>query len=279
MKPMLRVKVEVIVTGDEIMYGRIIDTNSHWLAGRIAELGAKLVRITTIGDDPKIISSTLFESLKRDVHFIIFTGGLGPSEDDLTVESIGKALGEKVVYDPITLDKIHSVYKKRGITDEASIIRGQGMSRILVNSEPLQNPVGFAVGMKLEVGSKVICTLPGVPEEMRGMFNMYIAPMIRSHTGNSVFYARSYIISMVWKDFFPLYRQMQSEYPNIYIKNAATPPVEGSDRNKVYPIKVDFVIEARTQGEAEKIMENFVMNYKKRIQLLGEGKMELLVKQ
>jgi nicotinamide-nucleotide amidase len=92
MKPIGSVKIEVIATGDELVYGRILDTNSHWLAKRVTEMGVKLRRVTMIGDEPELIASTLKEALLRDAHFIIITGGLGPSEDDLTVDSIGIAL-------------------------------------------------------------------------------------------------------------------------------------------------------------------------------------------
>ena len=275
MKPKGSVNVELIVTGDEIMYGRILDTNSHWIAQRIAQIGARLRRITTIGDETEEISSALLEALKRDAHFIIFTGGLGPSEDDLTVESIGRALNREIIIDPIGARKIREVYKRRGITDEATIKRGEKMSRILEGSQPLQNPVGFSVGMKIEAASKTICTLPGVPDEMKGIFDDHIVEMIKTHA-NSVFLAKTYNITMIWKDFFPLYRQMQEDYPDVYIKNAATPPVEGDGRNKEHTIKVDIVLEASTEDGAQKQMRNLVSDYKQRIESLGGGRIEYL---
>lgn len=256
MKPTGSVNIEIIATGDELIYGRILDTNSHWIAKRVAELGARLRRVTMIGDEPELIAATLNDALLRDAHFIIVTGGLGPSEDDLTVDSIGLALTRDTVVDEEGASKIEAVYRKRGITDQAQIKRGRRMARVLEGSKPLQNPVGFAVGMAVEVAGKTICTLPGVPEEMKGMFDANVAPMIESES-TSVFLAKTYNISMVWRDFFPLYRQMQIDYPDIYIKNAATPPVEGEDRSKVHTIKVDFVLEAATHDEAEEKMSNY----------------------
>ena len=140
-------RVEVIATGDELMYGRIVDTNSHWIAQRLTELGGTLRRVTMIGDDPELIASTLSEALGRDAHFILFTGGLGPSEDDLTVESIGAFLGKKIVIDKTTAIKIREVFTKRGFTKPADLARLDKMSRILEGSEPMQNSVGFSVGM------------------------------------------------------------------------------------------------------------------------------------
>jgi len=275
MKPTGNVNIEIIATGDELIYGRILDTNSHWIAKRVAELGARLRRVTMIGDEPELIAATLNDALLRDAHFIIVTGGLGPSEDDLTVDSIGLALTRDTVVDEEGASKIEAVYRKRGITDQAQIKRGRRMARVLEGSKPLQNPVGFAVGMAVEVAGKTICTLPGVPEEMKGMFDANVAPMIESES-TSVFLAKTYNISMVWRDFFPLYRQMQIDYPDIYIKNAATPPVEGEDRSKVHTIKVDFVLEAATHDEAEEKMSSFLEDYRQRIQEASGGRMDLI---
>ena len=142
-------RVEIIATGDELMYGRITDTNSSWIARRLAELGGTLRRVTMIGDEPDLIASTLTEALDRDAHFIIFTGGLGPSEDDLPLDAIGATLGRNTVIDKTTATKIRSVYKKRGITEPADFARGERMARILEGSEPMQNTVGFSVGMRV----------------------------------------------------------------------------------------------------------------------------------
>ncbi len=274
MDSMDTVDVEVIATGDELIYGRIIDTNSNWIAKRVTGLGARLRRVTMIGDDPPLIGSTLIEALNRDAHFIIFTGGLGPSEDDLTVDSIGSALNLNTVIDEEGASKIEKVYHDRGITDSSTIDRGRRMARILVGSEAMQNPVGFAVGMMLKRRGKTVFTLPGVPVEMKAIFNTYIVPRIRDRT-NSVFVARTYKISMIWKRFFPLYRQMQVDYPEVYIKNAATPPVGNQDREKVHTIKVDFVLEGETLEKAEKKLGDFIADYQDRIQEAGGGEMIL----
>ena len=212
MKPTGSVNVEIIATGDELIYGRILDTNSHWIAKRVAEMGAHLRRVTMIGDEPELIASTLNEALLRDAHFIVVTGGLGPSEDDKTVDSIGMALDRETVIDEEGADKIEASYRRRGNTDPAQIARGRRMARVLMGSNPMQNPVGFAVGMAIEVAGKTVCTLPGVPDEMKGMFDAHVAPMIESES-TSVFLAKTYNISMVWKDFFPIYRQMQNRLP------------------------------------------------------------------
>ena len=275
MKPTGSVNVEIIATGDELIFGRILDTNSNWIAKRVAEMGARLRRVTMIGDEPELIASTLNAALLRDAHFIIITGGLGPSEDDLTVDSIGMALGRETVVDEEGASKIQTVYTLRGLTDEAQVKRGRRMARILTGSTAMQNPVGFAVGMAIDVGGKTVCTLPGVPQEMKGMFDAHVSPLISSQA-TSVFLAKTVNITMVWQDFFPVYRQMQIDYPDIYIKNAATPPVEGEDRSRAHTIKVDFVLEAPTHDDAVKKMDDFLADYRNRINDVDGGVMTLI---
>jgi nicotinamide-nucleotide amidase len=269
------VNVEIIATGDELLFGRIIDTNSYWLARRVAKIGAKLRRVTMIGDEPEVIASTLKEALERDAQFIIFTGGLGPSPDDLTVHSIGLALNRSIIINKESAEKIRSIYRDRGITDHATIKMGERMARILESSIAIQNPVGYAVGMIIEHFGKTICTLPGVPAEMMGMFDSHVAPLIEKKS-MSKFEARAINVKMVWKDFFPLYRQLQKDYPDMYIKNAATPPVNGEDRNKIHVIKVDLVLEAPTVKEAKNKMETFLDDYRKRIDAIGGGEISLI---
>ena len=259
-------RVEVIATGDELIYGRILDTNSNWLAKRLAEIGAELRRVTMVGDDYDDMKDVLFGALDRDAEILVFTGGLGPSEDDFTVDAIGRALGREVTTDTIGFPKIREIYERRG----SDLKRGARMARILEGSEGIQNHVGMSVGMKLLHNGKLIFTLPGVPQEMEGMFNEHIAPVIEAEAKHKLL-GHTYGIAMVWKDFFPVYTQLQMDYPEVYIKNAATPPEAEEDRSKVKEIKVDIVIQGATMGEAEKKMKAFMTEYKRRIDAAGGG--------
>ena len=135
--------VEVISTGDEILFGRIVDTNSSWIARRVAELGAPLRRVTSVGDDLGEISGVLREALGRGPDLVLFTGGLGPSEDDLTVEAIGLALDRDVVFDQGSVERIRRRYAERGIRSTA---RGERMARVVDASRALENLVGMAKG-------------------------------------------------------------------------------------------------------------------------------------
>ncbi|MCX6648951.1 MAG: competence/damage-inducible protein A [Candidatus Bathyarchaeota archaeon] len=259
-------RVELIATGDELIYGRILDTNSNWLAKRLTEIGAELRRVTMVGDDYDDMRDALIGALDRDAEIIIFTGGLGPSEDDFTVDAIGRALSKAVINDPVGFQKIKEIYERRG----SDLKRGARMTRILEGSEAIQNHVGMSVGMKLLHMGKLIFTLPGVPQEMQGMFNEHIAPVLEAEAKHKLL-GHTYGVAMVWKDFFPVYTKLQADYPEIYIKNAATPPEAEEDRSKVKEIKVDIVVQGNSTREAEERMTAFMAEYKRRVDEAGGG--------
>ena len=264
-------RVEIIATGDELIYGRIFDTNSNWLAKRLAEMGAELRRVTMIGDDYDDLRDTLIGALDRDAEIIIFTGGLGPSEDDFTVDAIGRALGKSVTTDHVSFLKIKDIYERRG----SDLKRGARMARVLEGSEGIQNHIGMSVGMKLLHNGKLIFTLPGVPQEMQGMFDEHIAPVVETEAKHKLL-GHTYSVARVWKDFFPVYTQLQNDYPEVYIKNAATPPEAEEERSKVKEIKVDIVVQGTTMHEAEKKMEVFMTDYKRRVDAAGGGTIRLI---
>ena len=254
--------IEIIATGDEILFGRIVDTNSSWIARRAWEAGAHLRRITCIGDDVDDIAEALREALSRGVELIVFTGGLGPTEDDVTIQAIGKAVGRGVELNPEAVELIREKCAALGVE---STPRRERMARLLEGSELVKNPIGMSAGMMLREKGTTIVTLPGVPEEMKAMFDGYIAPMI-AENATSRFLAKTVRVRMVWKDFFPVYRSVQDDFRDVYVKMAATAPFNTEEREKVRDIKVDLVVEGASKAECEQRMEAFLSDFKKRIE-------------
>jgi nicotinamide-nucleotide amidase len=257
--------VEVISTGDEILFGRIVDTNSTWIARRAAELGAPLRRVTSVGDDLGESSGVLREALDREADLILFTGGLGPSKDDLTVDAIGLALSRDVVLDQGAVEWIRKKYAERGIHNTT---RGERMARVVDGSRALENPVGMATGMELVEEGSTIMTFPGVPSEMKAMFDAYAAPLIEGRT-TSRFAANTVVARVVFKEFFPKYLGMQADYPDVYIKNAATPPESPEERAKVKDITVDVVAEGGSREESVKILDEVLSEFDRRLGEVG----------
>ena len=254
--------VEIIVTGDEILFGRILDTNSHWLAERVTELGARLRRVTCVGDEFGEIGGVLLEALERGSDLIIMTGGLGPSADDLTVEAIARAVGRDVVHDQGAIEKIRHSYAERAFHDTA---RGERMARVVDGAKAIPNPVGMAVGMMLPVGASTVVTFPGIPVEMRAMFDESVAQLIEEGAPTK-FVAEAVTARIVFRDFFPIYREMQQDHPDIYIKNAATPPMVAEERLKVHDIKVDVVVESSNREGSQAKMVEVLDDFRRRIE-------------
>lgn len=168
--------IEIICIGNEILNGTTIEKNSSWLTTRIRRIGGNVSRITIIRDDSKEIKSTIIEALSRHPKWILTSGGLGPTYDDITIESIGKALKREFIYDPIALAILKKNYLKRGVK---KLNKYQlKMSFVPENSQIIDNLIGTAPSVLIRhEETKIIC-LPGVPIELRHIFKTNILKMI-----------------------------------------------------------------------------------------------------
>ena len=164
----------LLIIGDELLLGTTIDTNSAWLGRRLAEVGIEVKYKLTVGDSPKIIEDELRRLLEK-FDIIITTGGLGPTLDDVTKKSIAKVLGKKLVLNERILKAIKKHFQKRGVEMPAI-----NMSQALIpqGAHPIKNPVGTAPGLFLKEGEKWIFILPGVPSEMKAIFEEGVLPVL-----------------------------------------------------------------------------------------------------
>ena len=258
-------RVEVIATGNEILFGRIVDTNSSWIARRISEAGARLKRITCVGDDMDDLVLSLKEALDRSNHLIIFTGGLGPSEDDVTIQAIAKGLRRDIELNPEALAMIREKCAELGIE---STSRRERMASLLSGSKPLLNPIGMAAGMVIQEGGTTIVTLPGVPEEMKVMFDCHIAPIVENKSA-SKFLAKTVFVRIVWNNFFPVYRSLIDDFNDVYLKHGATPPLKAEERKKVREFKMDVVVESPSKEEDKRKIDAVLDEFKKRFEANG----------
>lgn len=261
MKPRQRYIIEVIVTGNEILFGRIIDTNSSWIAKKATEKGAVLRRIVCVGDDIDEIADAVKESLSRGADLIVTTGGLGPSTDDLTIDSIGKALGRRVEINPTARAMLEKKCSELGIELTP---RRERMARLLEDATPLHNPVGMAPGMLVKVGSSKIVAMPGIPDEMKAIFEKHIEKIIEEEAPSKIL-ARTVMARIVWKEFFPIYESLIRDFPHIYIKNKAVPPIRSEERELVHEIYVDILVEASSMSECESEMRVFLDEFEKKL--------------
>ncbi len=173
-----RVKVEVITIGDEILIGQIVDTNSAWMAVELNKAGFELAQITSVHDDAGHIVESLGLALKR-ADVVLFTGGIGPTNDDITKQTLAKFFDSKLVFDESVLRNIEQLFSTRPNWVINELTRAQAM--VPDKCTVIQNTVGTAPVTWFEKDGKVIVSMPGVPYEMQYAMSQEIIPRLQNY--------------------------------------------------------------------------------------------------
>ena len=168
---------EIITIGNELMSGRTMDLNAWYAAGRLTASGLVVTRITTVGDDPEKLSTALREALTHS-RFVILTGGLGSTEDDITNEIVADTLNRPLSLDKEMLEQIKLYVEARGIEMSASLEKMAWMPR----DARVLKPDGNVCGFSLVEGPVRLYFLPGVPDQMRFLMDECVLPDILSHS-------------------------------------------------------------------------------------------------
>lgn len=168
------VRAEIIAIGDELLYGQIVDTNSHWISQELDLMGVKVVRKTTVGDDRKDILAA-FASAEARADIILITGGLGPTQDDLTKPLMAEYFNCPIVENPAAVEAVTEFFKKRGreITP-LNILQGH----LPACCTYVPNEVGTAPGMWFERNGTYWMSMPGVPHEMKKLMTDFVLPKL-----------------------------------------------------------------------------------------------------
>ena len=231
-------RAEIVSVGTELLLGNIVNTNAHYLSKRLAELGHFVYRQTAVGDNAKRLSEVLKEALER-VELVVITGGLGPTQDDLTKETVAKLFGLDLQLDGASLQRI----KER--TGETVLSKAnQKQAYIPEGAIVLPNDVGTAPGCIIEKGEKAIVLLPGPPREMKTMFEKYTVKYLEKHSSEvlvskvlRIFGIRESQLAGILKDFFESY-----ENPTV-----APYALEGE-------VTIRITARAKGKSEAEKLI-------------------------
>jgi nicotinamide-nucleotide amidase len=174
---------EILSIGTELLLGTISDTNATFLAQQLAAQGIDLYFVSQVGDNQGRIVETLRRAWER-ADLIITTGGLGPTEDDLTRESIAELLGEKMEVIPELERELRDFFAGRGMAMPA---RNLKQATLIPSARTLHNPVGTAPGWWTERDGHIIVSMPGVPHEMMRMWTNEVVPLLRPRTGAVLF--------------------------------------------------------------------------------------------
>jgi len=232
---------EIIAVGSELLTADKIDTNSLWLTDQLNVLGVEVRRKLIVGDDHALLSAAIGQALEN-AGIVILTGGLGPTEDDVTREAAAEALGRKLIFRQELLDVLTERFErlKRKMAD---INRRQTF--IVEGAEPLANPRGTAPGQWIERGERVLMLLPGPPNELKAMFTDHCLPRLRSKLPAQVIRTRFYrVAGMGESDLDQLISPVYKPHPN-----PATTILAGAG-----DIQIHLRARASTETEAEALL-------------------------
>ncbi|MGE5599606.1 MAG: competence/damage-inducible protein A [Bacteroidota bacterium] len=180
-------QAEIISIGTELLLGEIVDTNAAFIARNLAELGIDLYYKTTVGDNLPRIVAELRRAWERS-EIVITTGGLGPTQDDLTREGVAALLGEELVPRPEELAKMREFFARLGRSMSPN---NERQAMFPASAEPLPNPEGTAPGLTVARGGRYLFALPGVPVEMERMLIREVLPRLRALTGVNPLFSRT----------------------------------------------------------------------------------------
>lgn len=173
---MNKVLAELITIGDEILYGQTLDTNAHWMSSELDKIGVKVIRRTTCGD----VESEILDAFKEAEHradIILITGGLGPTNDDLTKPCLAKYFECDIVMNKEALAELEAYMSSRG-RELNKLTRLQ--AALPEKCEMVSNERGTACGIWFNKGGKVFCSMPGVPHEMKYMMREKVMPRLKN---------------------------------------------------------------------------------------------------
>ncbi|MEM2917503.1 MAG: nicotinamide mononucleotide deamidase-related protein [Candidatus Bathyarchaeia archaeon] len=260
--------IEIVCVGNELLIGKTLNTNAQWLAKRITTMGLNVKRIITIGDDTDEISQALKECLKRKPAFIITTGGLGPTFDDKTLEGIAKALNRKLETNQQALkmvEKKYRQYQKEGKIEKVELTPPRiKMATLPENSQPIENPIGTAPAVLTTQNNTTIIALPGVPSEMKAIFEESLMPLLRKTLGDMTFFETSLEVSGIMEsDMAPLIDKVMHDNPYVYVKS------HPKGEEKIPRIELHISTTAKNTQEAKERVSKTLIQISEMIQAKG----------
>jgi nicotinamide-nucleotide amidase len=180
-------KAEIISIGTEILLGEILDTNTQYIASRLPALGIDLYYTSVVGDNLGRLVEVIGRAWERS-ELVLTTGGLGPTEDDLTREAIAQVLGEEPTIDPALERGLRELFASRGI---AMPERNVKQAALIPSARAIPNPRGTAPGWWVERDGRIIVAMPGPPTEMQRMWEAEVAPELERRRPGAVLVVRT----------------------------------------------------------------------------------------
>jgi molybdenum cofactor synthesis domain-containing protein len=209
---------EIISIGNELLIGHTLDTNSHWIAKRFTKFGWTLQRITVLRDSLAAIKDGVTGALRRKPDLLITLGGLGPTHDDMTSKGVALALNKGLALNQEALAMVKARYNALEASTGLTRFRRK-MATFPKGAQPLPNPIGTAPGVTVKVGTTRLVSLPGVPSEMKAIFNGSIVPMLRSSRRTAPEEVSIGLVGIIESALAPALDRTRKAFPGLYFKS------------------------------------------------------------
>jgi nicotinamide-nucleotide amidase len=246
-----KVHAEIVTIGDEILYGQITDTNSQWMSAELDKIGIRIIRKSSVGDNENEILTILSEAEKR-ADIILITGGLGPTNDDITKKTIAKYFNCGLILDQEALKEVTAFFEKRG--RELTEVNKQ-QAFLPEKATYIPNRWGTAPGMWLEKGNKVFVSMPGVPFEMKGLMTHEIIPRLKSKFNCPVIYHKVIKTAGIGESFLAEKIKTWEDNLPIEMKLAYLPGFDGVKLRLTSFGKDETLLISQTNKELEKLKQ------------------------
>jgi molybdenum cofactor synthesis domain-containing protein len=244
--------VEILSIGNELLLGNTVNTNASWLATQLTSLGASVTRITTVPDGLAEISVEIRKSIGRRPNFLITTGGIGPTFDDMTLAAVARAFNMPLKVNETALAMVREHYARRFPNRKVSLTKPRvKMARIPSPAIPVRNPVGTAPAVRLSAkGTQIFC-LPGVPKEAKAIFRQTISKVIGASSGGRIFKERWLKVHGVMESTLaPIIDRVMAKWHGVYIKSHP----RGVEANGRPHLEMHLSITTRDPKKAERML-------------------------
>lgn len=249
------INVEIVIVGNEVLLGQVQDTNSSYLCQVVRGRAGRVSHIAIVRDEIDSIAAEVQASLNRRADLIFTCGGLGPTDDDLTVAGIAAATASRLEVNQFAVDFIESRYKKlaaAGFVASAQMNEARlKMARLPSGAIAIDNPIGSAPAITLQTGDSRIVALPGVPAELKAIIEGPLRPLLDEGFGRGSYDERGMTVNCGDESqLAPVLRRVAAAHPEVYVKSHASH--FGSDLR----FRVIVSAPASSPEEAQRLVES-----------------------
>jgi len=244
---------EIIAIGSELLSSSRTDTNSLWLTDQLNRIGIDVKLKTIVGDDDARLEEVVKDAVKRS-RVVISTGGLGPTEDDITRKVVARALGKRLSLDEKVLEEIRERFRSFGIANMPE--RNSRQAMVITGAEVLSNPNGSAPGLYLEHEGCAVALMPGPPREMKPMFENHVRARLEKLAGDTRFATRVLRVSglgesAVDEKIAPIYTKYENPQTTILFNSSE--------------IEIHLKAHGRTEADAEALIDDLSLKIEKEL--------------